>query len=144
MIWKSALVLFAVGGISHIIFGIVYVTASELMPYHAQALNVDWNKLGENYKTLFLAFIRLAGAGGLVAGLVNLTLVSYLYHRVESRMVWLLIASSLIFQSMMNYVVYSVYINTPGEPPLLMVSVGSVTCIIATIMLLVSFRDQHS
>lgn len=144
MIWKSALVLFAVGGISHIIFGIVYVTASELMPYHEQALNVDWNKLGENYKTLFLAFIRLAGAGGLVAGLVNLTLVSYLYHRVESPMVWLLIASSLIFQSMMNYVVYSVYINTPGHPPLLMVSIGSVTFIVATIMLLVSFRDQHS
>lgn len=144
MIWKLALVLFAVGGMSHIIFGIVYVTASELMPYHAQALNVDWNRLGENYKILFLAFIRLAGAGGLVAGLVNLTLVSYLYYRVESGMVWLLIASSFIFQSVTNYVVYSVYINTPGDPPLLMVSIGSVTFIIATIMLLAGFRDQHA
>ena len=105
MIRKLALVLFAIVGVSHIIFGIVYVTASEFMPYHAQALNVDWNMLGENYKTLFLALIRLAGAGGLVAGLVNLTLVSYLYHRVESRLIWLLIASSLIFQSMTNYVV---------------------------------------
>jgi len=144
MIWKLALVLFAMVGISHLIFGMVYVTANEFMPYHAQALKVDWNSLDENYKTLFLALIRLAGAGGLVAGLVNLTLVSCLYHRVESRLIWLLIASSLIYQAMMNYVVYSVYINTPGDPPLLMVSIGSVTFIIATILLLAGFRGKHA
>ena len=136
--------LFAIVGVSHIIFGIVYVTASEFMPYHAQALNIDWNELGENYKTLFLALIKLAGVGGLVAGIVNLTLISYLYHRVESRLIWLLIAPSLIFQSMTNYVVYSVYINTPGDPPLLMVSIGSVTLIIASILLLAGFRGQHA
>ena len=144
MIWKLALVLFAIGGISHIIFGIVYVTASEFMPYHAQALNIDWNELGENYKTLFLTLIRLAGVGGLVAGLVNLTLISYLYHRVESRLIWLLIASGLIFQSMLNYAVYCMYVNTPGDPPLLMVSIGSLTFIIATILLLAGFRGQHA
>jgi branched-subunit amino acid ABC-type transport system permease component len=144
MIWKLGLILFAIGGISHIIFGIVYVTASEFMPYHAQALNVDWNSLGENYKILFLALIRLAGVGGLVAGLVNLTLISYLYHRVESRLIWLLLASSLIFQSMTNYVVYSVYMNTPGDPPLLMVSIGSATFFIATILLLAGSRGQHA
>lgn len=144
MIWKFALILFAIVGVSHIIFGIVYVTASEFMPYHAQALNIDWNELGENYKTLFLALIKLAGVGGLVAGIVNLTLISYLYHRVESRLIWLLIAPSLIFQSMTNYVVYSVYINTPGDPPLLMVSIGSVTLIIATVLLLAGFRGQHA
>jgi hypothetical protein len=144
MIWKLALVLFAIVGISHLIFGTVYVTANEFMPYHAQALNVDWNGLDENYKTLFLALIRLAGAGGLVAGLVNLTLVSCLYHRVESRLMWLLIASSLIYQSMTNYVVYSVYINTPGDPPFLIVSIGSVTFIIATILLLAGFRGKHA
>jgi len=143
VIWKFALILFAIVGVSHIIFGIVYVTASEFMPYHAQALNIEWNELGENYKTLFLALIKLAGVGGLVAGIVNLTLISYLYHRVESRLIWLLIASSLIFQSMTNYVVYSVYINTPGDPPLLMVSIGSVTLIIATVLLLAGFRGQH-
>ena len=144
MIWKFALILFAIVGVSHIIFGIVYVTASEFMPYHAQALNIDWNELGENYKTLFLALIKLAGVGGLVAGIVNLTLISYLYHRVESRLIWLLIAPSLIFQSMTNYVVYSVYTNTPGDPPLLMVSIGSVTLIIATVLLLAGFRGQHA
>ena len=144
MIWKLALILFAIVGISHLIVGIVYVTANEFMPYHAQALNVNWNSLDENYKTLFLALIRLAGAGGLVAGLVNLTLVNYLYHSVESRLVWLLIVSSLIFQFVTNYVVYYVSRNTPGDPPLLMVSTGSVIFIIATIFLFAGMRGKHT
>ena len=144
MIWKFALILFAIVGISHLIFGIVYVTASEFMPYHAQAIKADWTSLGEHDKTLFLNLIRLAGVGGLVAGLVNLTLVSYLYHRVESRLIWLLIASSLIFQFMMNFAAYSVNVNTPGDPPVLMVSIGSVTLIIATIFLLAGFRGKHA
>jgi hypothetical protein len=144
MIWKLALILFAIVGVSHLIFGIVYVTANEFMPYHAQALNVDWNSLNENYKILFLSLIRLAGAGGLVAGLVNLTLVNYLYHRVESRLIWLLIVSSLIFQFVTNYVVYYVSRNTPGDPPLLMVSTGSVIFIIATLFLFAGMQGKHA
>lgn len=144
MIWKLALILFTIVGISHLIFGIVYVTANEFMPYHAQALNVNWNSLEDNYKTLFLALIRLAGAGGLVAGLVNLTLVTYLYHRVEYRLIWLLIVTSLIFQFMTNYVVYYVFKNTLGDPPLLMVSTGSLIFIIATTLLLAGMRGKHA
>jgi hypothetical protein len=144
MIWKLALILFAIVGISHLIFGIAYVTTNEFMPYHAQALNINWNNLDENYKTLFLALIRLAGAGGLVAGLVNVTLVTYLYHRVECRFIWLLIVSSLIFQFVTNYVVYYVVTNTPGDPPLLMVSIGSVIFIIATILLFAGIRGKHA
>jgi hypothetical protein len=144
MIWKLALILFTIVGISHLIFGIVYVTANEFMPYHAQALNVNWNSLEDNYKTLFLALIRLAGAGGLVAGLVNLTLVTYLYHRVEYRFVWLLIVTNLIVQFMTNYVVYYVFKNTLGDPPLLTVSTGSLIFIIATTLLLAGMRGKHA
>jgi hypothetical protein len=144
MIRKFALVLFVFAGISHIIFGFVYVTADEFMPYHAQALKVDWNSLDVNYKTLFLALIRLAGAGGVVAGLANLTLVTYLFHRAQSKIIWLLPVSALIFQSVTNYVVYTVYTNTPGEPPLLMVSIGTVVLIIATVLLIVGMRGKHA
>ena len=144
MFRKFALVLFAIAGISHIIFGFVYVTAGEFMPYHAQALKVDWNILDTNYKTLFLALIRLAGAGGLVAGLVNLTLVAYFFHRAQSKIIWLLPVSALIFQLVTNYVVYSVYTNTPGEPPLVVVSVGTVVLIIATAFLIVGMRGKHA
>lgn len=144
MIWKLALVLFAIVGINHMVFGIAYVTAGKFMPYHAQALEIGWYSLDENYKTLFLALMKLAGAGGLVAGLVNLALVRHLYHHVESGFIWLLIITSFIFQSVTNYAVYSVYTSTQGEPPLMMVSIGSAVFLIATVLLLAGKRANQA
>ena len=140
MIFRTALVLFAIVGIIHLVFGIVYLTTSEFMSYHGQALNVEWKNFGENYKTLFLALIKLAGAGGLVAGIVNLVLVWHLFKQVESKFIWLLIIASFIFQFVMNFVVYTVYTKTPGDPPLVMVSIGSATLLIAIILLLAGRR----
>ena len=144
MLLKVAFALFAVTGISHIVFGIVYVTADQFMPYHAQALSVEWSRLDANYRTLFLALIKLAGAGGLVAGIVNLSLVVYLLKRTSSKLLWLLPLSALVFQLTTNYVVYSVYTNTPGEPPLVIVSVGTGILTIATIILAIGIRGDHA
>jgi hypothetical protein len=99
------------------------------MQIHNKALNAD---------------AGAAGAGGLVAGLINLSLVNYLYHRVESRLIWLLIVSSLIFQFATNYVVYFVSRNTLGDPPLLMVSTGSVVFIIANLFLFAGMRGKQA
>jgi len=144
MLLRIAFVLFAVAGISHIIFGIVYVTADQFMPYHAQALSAEWSSLDANYRTLFLALIKLAGAGGLVAGIVNLSLVVYLLKRTSSKLIWLLPISALIFQLITNYVVYSVYTNTPGEPPLVIVSIGTGVLVFATAILFVRIRGDHA
>ena len=144
MLLRIAFVLFAVAGMSHIIFGIVYVTADQFMPYHAQALSSEWNDLDANYKTLFLALIKLAGTGGLVAGIVNLSLVAYLFKRTSSRLIWLLPIPGLIFQLVTNYVVYSVYTDTPGEPPLVIVSIGTGVLILATVILFVGIRGDHA
>ena len=135
MLIKLSFVLFAVIGIGHIVWGVVYVTADQFMSYHAQALSTRWGTLDSNYQTLFLALIKLAGAGGLVAGVVNLSLVFYFLRNTISSLIWLLPTTALIFQLATNYVVYTVYTFTPGEPPLLMVSVVTGILIIATVML---------
>ncbi len=143
MLRKYALILFAVGGVSHLILGLVYVTADEFMSYHGQALLTDWGSLDSNYKTLLLALIRLAGAGALVTGLVNLALVIYFFRRGYSTLIWLLPVTALTFQLVTNYVVYSVYVNTPGEPPLVPVSLGTVVLLLATTLLIAGMRGKH-
>ena len=143
MLLKIALVLFAIVGTSHIVFGVVYVTADQFMPYHAQALSTDWNELDTNYQALILALINLAGAGGLVSGIVNLALVVQLFKQASSKLVWLLPLTAIIFQLTANYVVYSVYTNTPGEPPLVFVSLGTAALTLATAMLFIGNRRGH-
>lgn len=137
MILKFSLAIFAIAGIVHVIFGVIYITADEFMSYHSQALMVPWSSIDSNYQTLLLALLKLAGAGGLIAGIVNLSLVFHTLYNRNSKLVWLLSLSSLMFQLTMNFVVYSVYVNTPGEPPLLAVSVGTVLLAIACTLLII-------
>ena len=144
MLRKISFALFAGTGISHIILGVIYITADQFMPYHAQALSTQWDDLDSNYQTLFLALIKLAGAGGLVAGVVNLSLVVYLFRIANCKLIWLLPISALIFQLASNYVVYFVYTLTPGQPPLVIVSAGTGILIIATVMLLFGMRNDHT
>jgi hypothetical protein len=144
MLRKIALVLFAITGVSHIIFGIIYVTANEFMSYHSQALSTEWSSLDSNYKILFLALIRLAGAGGLVAGFVNLSLITYSLYRWSTKIIWLLPISALTLQLTTNYVVYSVYTNTPGRPPLMAVSLGTLVLVVGTILFIVGRRGKDA
>jgi peptidoglycan/LPS O-acetylase OafA/YrhL len=141
---KPALLLFAVGGVIHIAFGFVYLTAAEFMPYHSQALSTDWADLDRNFQTLLLALIKICGAGGLVAGIVNLAFVVYFYRRRMSALIWILPITALIFQIAMNYSVYMVETNTPGHPPLIMVSIGTVAFIVATCLLAAGFRSGNA
>ena len=141
---KPALLLFAVGGVSHIAFGLVYLTAAEFMPYHSQALSIDWADLDKNYQTLLLALIKICGAGGLVAGIVNLTFVVYFFRQRMSVLIWILPVTSIMFQIATNYSVYIVETNTPGHPPLMIVSIGTVAFIVATCLLVVSFRSENA
>lgn len=144
MYLRVAFTLFAVAAISYTVFGLIYVTADQFMPYHAQALSVEWAHLDDNYRILFLGLIKMAGAGGLVAGVVSLSLLAYLCRRTSSILVWLLPVPALIFQSTTNFVVYSVYTNTPGEPPLLLVSIGSFLLILATLLLIIGVRGNRA
>ena len=141
---KPALLLFAVGGVSHIAFGLVYLTAAEFMPYHSQALSIDWVDLDKNYQTLLLALIKICGAGGLVAGIINITLVVYFFRRRLSVLIWALPVTSMVFQIATNYAVYIVDTNTPGNPPLIIVSIGTVAFTIATCLLVLSFRSNNA
>jgi len=141
---KPALLLFAVGGVFHIAFGLVYLTAAEFMPYHSEALSIEWADLDTNYQTLLLALIKICGAGGLVAGIVNLGFVVYFFRRRMSALVWILPVTSLLFQLVMNYAVYMVETTTPGHPPLLLVSIGTIGFIVATCLHFVSYRSENA
>ena len=141
---KLALLLFALGGVSHVVFGLVYLSASEFMPYHSQALSIDWSDLDSDYQTLLLALIKLTGAGGLIAGIINLWMVIYFYRRRMTMLIWVLPVTSVVFHLVLNYAVYIVDTHTPGNPPLTTVTVGSIAFFVATCLLIIGFRRSHA
>ena len=140
---RIAFFLLAITSIVHIAFGFIYVSADEFMGYHAAALSTSWQELSSGFQILFLALIKLAGAAGLIAGSVSLTLVSYFYRKDYSPIVWLAPLSAATFQGFTQYVVYQVYTNTPGSPPLLWVSFGSCVLLVAIIFFILWVADLH-
>lgn len=138
-----ALSFLAIVAVTHLVFGIVYVTADEFMSYHAGALSTNWAGLDPNYQTLLLALIKLAGAGGIVAGAVNLTLVMYFFKKPYRSLVLLAPFSAVVFQSFTHYVVYQVSANTPGTPPLFLVTMGSCTLLVALPLFLKSALEEY-
>ena len=139
----TAFALLALTAIIHMVFGMIYVTADQFMSYHAKALSTSWAELDAQYQVLILALIKLAGAGGLVAGAVNLLLIVYFWHRPYVPIVWLAPLSAAVFQIFTNYAVYKVSVSTPGTPPLFWVSFGSCVLLVAIVLFCVWVFDQR-
>ena len=44
-------------------FGIAYLACSTIMPYHHQAIGIDWEDLGPGLQVMLRNFVNFAGAG---------------------------------------------------------------------------------
>ena len=138
-----AFFLLAITAIFHMVFGFIYISADQFMGYHAVALSTQWEMLDSSYQILILALIKIAGAAGLIAGSVNISLLIYFFRKGYTPIVWLAPLSAMMFQFTTNYAVYQVYTETPGSPPLLWVSFGSCVLMVATLFFSKWVVGQH-
>ena len=59
-----------------LIFGLIYLTRTQFMPYHSLALAKSWFEVEPNTQTLILALMRVAGVGFLATGMTILVLLA--------------------------------------------------------------------
>lgn len=64
-------------------FGIRYLTASEFMPYHADALGREWGDLSPHEQGVMLAALRGGGGGFVIGGAAILLLLAIPFRRGE-------------------------------------------------------------
>ncbi len=72
---KIAFVIYFVGSLSLIVFSIVYLSCSTIMPYHQEAIKIAWEELSTELQILLQAFIKMVAAGFFVTGLSALILL---------------------------------------------------------------------
>jgi hypothetical protein len=75
------------------IFGIVYMSASEIMPYHQRVLGTTWEQLDPNLQALLLTFVHATGASYLVGAFAMWFLLFIPFRRGE---VWARWATPMI------------------------------------------------
>jgi peptidoglycan/LPS O-acetylase OafA/YrhL len=118
MLLKGSLIAFAIIGIYFGLIGIVYLTTSEFMPYHSEAIQTEWSNLDDNFQGLFLGFLKGLGTGALIAGFTVISMVVLSFRESPLPYRFLLPSVSLGYLSLLLYAMYTVNTRTLGNPPI--------------------------
>ena len=102
-----------------ILFGLIYLTRNQFMPYHAEALSLSWSELSENMQVLILALMRAAGGGFLATGLAIfiLLIIPFKVGDKWTITIYAIPAISLCTSLGTLYATLLVKTKTPGKPP---------------------------
>jgi len=73
-------IIFWMTTIAGFIFAAMYLFRPEFMPYHEVAIGKPWNEMGEEYRVLIIALMRVSG-GGWLATSVGMLLLLLIPHR---------------------------------------------------------------
>jgi len=98
-------------------FGIAYLGCSTVMPYHHQAIGVNWEDLGPGLQVMLQNFVNFAGAGFITGSLSCLIMLIIPFRRGElwaKRAVPLVL---MIFNGFCLYVSATVAAKTDASPP---------------------------
>ncbi len=117
---------YSITAIVSILFGVIYLTRSQFMPYHAIALGKEWTELDAKIQTLILALMRVTGGGFLATGMVVILLI-FLYVKTQEELILIIIPTIGFVTTLASlYATLLVKTRTPGLPPvnLTIISIG--------------------
>ena len=99
------------------VMGIVYLTKTSYMPYHSDAISLNWYEVEKNTRVLVLALMR-GISGGLLA--VSVTILYLQFKFTSTRLSWiplLILIVGIILSVTVLYAMLIIKLNTPGNPP---------------------------
>jgi hypothetical protein len=79
---------YAISGVISLVLGTIYVTASQFLPYHRDAIGADWNALDTGTQAVLRALVHVGGAGWLACGIALLVLAWIPVRRGERWALW--------------------------------------------------------
>ena len=131
---KIAFVIYFACSLALIAFGIVYLSCSTFMPYHQQAIKMNWEELGTGQQVLFQALMKMAAAGCFVTGLSTLILLFIPFRRGAPWAHWAIPLLGIVWNGFSLYVTGTVAIKTHASTPWPAAVAGTIFMIIAFIL----------
>jgi hypothetical protein len=97
--------------------GILYVTTTEFMPYHSEALGVAWTDVSPSHRAFLLGVIKGMGAGSVGVTLALLILMGGPLRRGETWAHWAIASIGAVFTLLTGYAAYTIDVGTPASTP---------------------------
>lgn len=138
--FRLAIALFVLVGLSLFLTGCVYLSLDEFMPYHAEALQLEWHSLEANFQGLILGFLKGLGSGAFVTGAAILWMAVKSTRESPRPFVVLMPFVAISYSTLLCFATYTVFTNTPGNPPLLLNALLVVVSVLASAILAISRR----
>lgn len=142
MLFRFSISLFAIVGLGFSLLGCVYLSLDEFMPYHAEALQQDWGALDPNFQGLILGLLKGFGSGACISGFAILFMVASSLRNTPRPFIVLLPLTAIGYSALLFYATVTVYVKTPGNPPLLLTFALVAASVLASLALVISQRTR--
>ncbi|MGB2153639.1 MAG: hypothetical protein ACPHVX_06770 [Flavobacteriaceae bacterium] len=120
-------------GLIILIMGLIYLFKNSFMPYHRDAVSMQWSELSMGTQFLILALMR-ATAGGYLAVAVMIIVLQRRFSKTPSKWIPIVILIPGFIISLTSiYATLLVRFNSPGKPPTLLAIFGIVLLLIGYI-----------
>ena len=140
-LFRFSIFLFAIVGLGLFLLGCLYLSLDEFMPYHAEALEKDWGAMDPNSQGLILGLLKGFGSGACISGFAILFMIASSLRNTPRPFIALLPLTAIGYSALLCYATFTVYVKTPGDPPLLLTFALFAASVLASLALAIS---QHN
>jgi hypothetical protein len=131
---RIAFIIYFINSLVTIIFGIAYLFCSTIMPYHQEAIKMNWGELSPSLQVLLQALIKMSAAGNFVTGLSILLLLFIPFRQGAQWAHWAIPLLAIIWNGFGLYVMATVATKTSASTPWPFTVLGIIAIIIAFIL----------
>ena len=110
-------------------FGFIYLLRNSFMPYHSEAISLEWQQVNKAVQYLLLALMRTTG-GGFISLACTITFLQFKFNR--DKLAWipgLILFLGTISMLCSTYAILLVSEHTHGRPPLVVAIAGELLLI---------------
>lgn len=118
---KISFICFLLVGCGFFLMGLFYIFSPTVMPYHLDAMEIEWNLLPKGQRLVSLAILKGSGSGMMVAGFSILLLLLIPFRKGESWAIWGIMIIISLETIPTCYSILQLKKYTPGNPPLFLI-----------------------
>lgn len=114
---KTAFVLYTINSILSIIFGFRYLFCDTIMPYHQQAIGMNWSELGSGLQLLLNGLIKVAASAFFITGISSIILLIIPFRKGERWAIWSVPLIQILFLGFALYIPLTIALKTQASTP---------------------------
>jgi len=116
-----------------LVYGLIYLLRNRFMPYHSEAVSLNWEEVNPAMQFLLIALMR-AIAGGFISMAFAIFFLQYQFsHHKISWIPLLILILGTISMFCTSYAIMQIWFHTPGRPPIAIVIAGELLLIVGYI-----------